>query len=244
MLSHFSHVWLFATPRTIAHQLLCPWDFPGKNTGVGYHSLLQRIFPTQGLNLHLLHCRKIFFFLGKRWIYLERNTLHRQGVGHLKGQVWPWEKHSRVWAVATAKPGNMTTEPVPWSLGSSNYWDHNPQLLKPTSPRAELHNKRGPHYENPYTTTREERHPSMWKPGPGIKGTGRVPSARFASGVIIICNLLHRSKLLLNIQLGNWGKQSQSSGHCDSSLPPPPGSLLPPGWMGPGESPSLTKEAL
>ena len=29
---------------------LCPWDSPGKNTGVGYHALLQGIFPTQGLN--------------------------------------------------------------------------------------------------------------------------------------------------------------------------------------------------
>ena len=34
--------------------LLCPWDSPGKNTGVGCHALLQGIFPTQGLNLHLL----------------------------------------------------------------------------------------------------------------------------------------------------------------------------------------------
>ena len=30
---------------------LCPWDSPGKNTGVGCHSLLQGIFPTQGSNL-------------------------------------------------------------------------------------------------------------------------------------------------------------------------------------------------
>ena len=36
------------------HGLLCPCDFPGKNTGVGCHFLLQRIFLTQGLNLHLL----------------------------------------------------------------------------------------------------------------------------------------------------------------------------------------------
>ena len=35
-------------------RLLRPWDFPGKNTGVGCHFLLQEIFPTQGLNLHLL----------------------------------------------------------------------------------------------------------------------------------------------------------------------------------------------
>ena len=36
-------------------RLLCPWDSPGKNTGVGCHSLLQGIFPTQGLNQHLLY---------------------------------------------------------------------------------------------------------------------------------------------------------------------------------------------
>ena len=36
-------------------RLLCPWNFPGKSTGVGDHFLLQRIFPTQGSNPHLLH---------------------------------------------------------------------------------------------------------------------------------------------------------------------------------------------
>ena len=35
-------------------RLLCPWDSPGKNTGVGCHALLQEIFPTQGLNPSLL----------------------------------------------------------------------------------------------------------------------------------------------------------------------------------------------
>ena len=49
-----SHVRLFATPT----RLLCPWDFPGKSTGVGCHSLLQGIFPTQGWNPGLLHCRQ------------------------------------------------------------------------------------------------------------------------------------------------------------------------------------------
>ena len=38
-------------------RLLCPWDFTGKSTGVGCHVLLQRIFPTRGLNLGLPHCR-------------------------------------------------------------------------------------------------------------------------------------------------------------------------------------------
>ena len=36
-------------------RLLCQWDFPGKNTGVGGHALLQGIFLTQGSNLSLLH---------------------------------------------------------------------------------------------------------------------------------------------------------------------------------------------
>ena len=42
-------------------RLLCPWDFSGKSTGVGCYFLLQGIFPTQGLNPCLLHCRQIFF---------------------------------------------------------------------------------------------------------------------------------------------------------------------------------------
>ena len=39
-------------------RLLCQWNSPGKNTGVGSHSLLERIFPTQESNLNLLHCRQ------------------------------------------------------------------------------------------------------------------------------------------------------------------------------------------
>ena len=38
-------------------------DSPGQNTGVSSHSLLQGIFPTQGLNLGLLHCRQILYCL-------------------------------------------------------------------------------------------------------------------------------------------------------------------------------------
>ena len=34
-------------------RLLCPWDSPGKNTGVSCHALLQGIFPTQGSNPHV-----------------------------------------------------------------------------------------------------------------------------------------------------------------------------------------------
>ena len=44
-------------------RLLCPWDSPGKNTGVGCHSFIRGIFPTQRLNLGLLYCRQILYGL-------------------------------------------------------------------------------------------------------------------------------------------------------------------------------------
>ena len=50
-------------------KLLCSWNSLGKNTGVGCHSLLQGIFPTQRSNprlLHLLHCRWILYHWATR----------------------------------------------------------------------------------------------------------------------------------------------------------------------------------
>ena len=44
-------------------RILCSWNFPGKNSGMGCHFLLQEIFLTQGLNLGLLHCRQILYHL-------------------------------------------------------------------------------------------------------------------------------------------------------------------------------------
>ena len=42
---------------------LRPWDFPGKNTGVVCHFFLQAIFPIQGLNPGLPHCRQKLYHL-------------------------------------------------------------------------------------------------------------------------------------------------------------------------------------
>ena len=44
-------------------RLLCPWESPGKSTGVGCHAVLQGIFPTQGSNLGLLQWRQILYRL-------------------------------------------------------------------------------------------------------------------------------------------------------------------------------------
>ena len=52
-------------------RLLYPWDFPGKDTGVGCHFFLQGIFPIQGSNPGLPHCRQTLYSLshqGSHWI--------------------------------------------------------------------------------------------------------------------------------------------------------------------------------
>ena len=50
-----SHVWLFVIPWAVACQAPLSMEFPGKNTRVGSHSLLQGIFLTQGSNLSPPH---------------------------------------------------------------------------------------------------------------------------------------------------------------------------------------------
>ena len=56
-----SHIWLFVGPWTVAPRLLCPCNSPGKNTGVGSHSLLQWIFLTQGSNPGVRHYRQMLY---------------------------------------------------------------------------------------------------------------------------------------------------------------------------------------
>ena len=57
-----SQVWLFCYPKTEEPaRLLCLWDFPGKNTGVGCNFLLPGIFLTLQLNSSLLHWQENSF---------------------------------------------------------------------------------------------------------------------------------------------------------------------------------------
>ena len=81
LIIHTSHVLWFT-------RLLCPRNSPGKNTGVGSHSLLQGIFPTQGSNLGLLHCRQTPYHL---------TTREAQYYMYLNDRVstvfwWVWER--------------------------------------------------------------------------------------------------------------------------------------------------------
>ena len=56
-----SHSVVSDSPRP--HGLYSPWNSPGQNIGVGNLSLLQRIFPTLGLNPGLPHCRRVLYLL-------------------------------------------------------------------------------------------------------------------------------------------------------------------------------------
>ena len=74
--------------------MVCPWNPSGKNTGVGCHFLLQGIFPTQGLNSHLLRllsCSQIFFFFFYYWATREALTAkYRLKLKKVGKTTWPF----------------------------------------------------------------------------------------------------------------------------------------------------------
>ena len=97
------------------HGLHSPWNSPGQNTGVGSLSFLQRIFPTQGSNPILSHCRWILYQLSHKGSpYLFNESLWRQLLGlfkllHMKHHLplnvshrtWFWAPHSFVFLLWT-----------------------------------------------------------------------------------------------------------------------------------------------
>ena len=61
LLTHFSCVRLCGPVDCSPSCSSCPWNFLGKNTGVGCYAHNQGIFPTQGSNPGLLYCRQILY---------------------------------------------------------------------------------------------------------------------------------------------------------------------------------------
>ena len=90
------------------HGLYSPWNSPGQNTGVGSFSLLQGIFPTQGSNRGLLHCRRILYQLSHKgspviWLFLfYYPPPHSFSLSHscLFAVTWPFLKCSCLRAFA------------------------------------------------------------------------------------------------------------------------------------------------
>ena len=71
-----------------------PWDSPGQNTGVGSLSLLQRIFPIQGLNPGLPHCRRILYQLSHKGSPFQGNW--RVKWNALRSIVWTAKHYSHL----------------------------------------------------------------------------------------------------------------------------------------------------
>ena len=72
-LSDLSHVWLFATPWTVAHQALLSMGFSRKEYWSGLPFLSSGDLPHPGSNLCLLHCRQILYLWATReapWVHL------------------------------------------------------------------------------------------------------------------------------------------------------------------------------
>ena len=88
---------LSLTPWTVACQALCLSSFPGKNTEVGYHFLLQGIIPTQGLNLYLL-CLL-------HWQVDSLPLVPPGGKAHI----------SCIWAPLTAPHSSSLAWKIPWT---------------------------------------------------------------------------------------------------------------------------------
>ena len=100
-----------ATLWTVAARLFCPWGFPGKNPEVGCHFLLQGIFLTQGLNLHLPvspalqvaslqtkppgKTKRVFFFLQAS----DFKPLHKSS-----GMLLSWIQGAHAWHIVTRGP--------------------------------------------------------------------------------------------------------------------------------------------
>ena len=66
-----------------SHGLYSPWNSPGQNTGVGSLSLFQGIFPTQGSNPGLLHCRWILHQLSHKGSPTSYTTINSKWIKDL-----------------------------------------------------------------------------------------------------------------------------------------------------------------
>ena len=125
-------------------RLLCPWDSPGKNIGVGCHAILQGIFLTQGSNPGLLHCTWILYHLSLQGSPLQRLLLYKWSKckygdfpGHPVVMQGTW-----VWSLV---PEDSTSGGAV-KLMCRNYQAHVPQLRSlRASTREPLHRNQRSH---------------------------------------------------------------------------------------------------
>ena len=118
-------------PWTLARQAPLSVRFPGKNIGVGSHSLLQGILPTQGSNLGLLHYRQILYHLSHqgskagRCLSHQYSLLYSVPASHLSkfqnpAQVSsPWEKREQSHGERRDAPFETV---ISYNLKNAKFW--------------------------------------------------------------------------------------------------------------------------
>ena len=123
-------------------RLLRPWDFLGKNTRGGCDFLLQEVFPTQGLNPRLPHCRQMLYHLshqGSTWWYYCGSGDPSIALS-TKGLVKPPQPHAREKVVTRgANPSLERPLPTPSQVSeeAQGLWE-DPQLVTSVSPQRSL----------------------------------------------------------------------------------------------------------
>ena len=118
-------------------------DSPGKNTGVGCHAFLQGIFPTQGLNSGLPHCRQTLYHLSHLDSILKSCLTLPTKVHLVKAMVFPVVMYGcESWTVKKAESRRIDAFElwcwrrllrVPWTARRSNQ-----SILKEVSPEYSL----------------------------------------------------------------------------------------------------------
>ena len=100
------------------HRLHSPWNSPGQISGVGSLSLLQQIFPTQGSNAGLLHCRWILYQLS-----------HKGRPRTLEWVAYPFSSRSsqpRNWTRVSCIAGRFFTN---WNIREAHFYMSRQQKL-------------------------------------------------------------------------------------------------------------------
>ena len=157
-------------------RLLCPWDFPGKSTGVGCR-LLQGIFLTQGSNPGLLHCRQTLYHLSHQgnlyiWASLAAQRMRhsacrgrRPGLSPCFGKI-PWRRKRRIDVIPNLPVHLAPLSPTwcPYICSKEQpFLDHsNPELgaaFAPHPPASELHQPRS---DEPILVSLLQLHCLLW----------------------------------------------------------------------------------
>ena len=120
------------TPELQPDRFLCPWDFPDKNTGVGCHFLLQRIFPMWGSNLCLLCLLQTDSLLLSHHRSPEKTMAFVQSLSHVWLFATPWTAECQAFFSFTVTQSLLKLMSIELVMPSNHL------ILSPSSPPSSV----------------------------------------------------------------------------------------------------------